>query len=270
MRAVAGVVLVIAALAGAGTASAATIGFAGPLPALTYTAGPNETNRLTVTGSIDPVSGGPLVTFHDKGNLILPDSASNMAYLCTFAGDTATCQGDASEWDINLGSGNDSAFFDPATARHSWPINFLRIFVDGGAGSDSLSGDWSDYSSLFLNGGADDDLLEGGRDWTRLNGGPGADVMRPLPGNSGRPEVSYEDSPARVRVTLDGVANDGTPGEHDNVAPDIGNVTGSQFDDTLSVANGASQFVYCGDGDDSVIVDAVDAIWHDCESSRVS
>jgi Ca2+-binding RTX toxin-like protein len=74
-----------------------------------------------------------------------------------------------------------------------------------------------------------------------------------------------------VRVTLDGAGDDGQAGEGDNVQPDVENISGTRFADTLlgsSLANsisglggndainplGGSDRVFGGDGDDRINV----------------
>lgn len=110
--------------------------------------------------------------------------------------------------------------------------------VYGEAGADWLSGEAGDD---WLVGGFGDDRLFGGEGDDELPGGPGglADADQ-LSGGIGRDRVGYEMRPSGVRVSLDGLANDGKPseherpGEHDNVWADVEDVTGTRFDDVLS------------------------------------
>ncbi len=113
-------------------------------------------------------------------------------------------------------------------------------------------------------GRAGDDVLLGNADEDELDGGPGADQ---LSGGPGRDAVSYEG--AGVDVTLDGVANDGAPGEGDNVLLDTEDaygtdgpdkLTGNALDNTLDGNGGNDQIVggpgsdglFGGDGDDNI------------------
>jgi hypothetical protein len=127
--------------------------------------------------------------------------------------------------------------------------------VGGGGGADRLSGDSGD-DALFgangddrLSGGPGRDCLEAGRGNDRLSGGPandelegcsgelgdsgaGRDLIR---GGSGIDGVTYVGRPLRrvgfrrvsggaaprIKITLDGRANDGPRDGHDNVAGDI-------------------------------------------------
>ena len=140
--------------------------------------------------------------------------------------------------------------------------------LDGGGNGDVLAGgtgiDIADYSSrtvplsltddLVANdgaagegdniigvrtivGGSGDDTLAGqSGSGDTLNGGPGVD------------SVSYADRPHGVVVALDGIANDGRPGENDNLW-DVENVTGGPGDDRLSGNRGAN-VIDGGAGDD--------------------
>ena len=82
-----------------------------------------------------------------------------------------------------------------------------------------------------LSGGAGDDLLRGGAGNDEFDPGEGADSIH---GGAGRyDKVWYHLAGAGVRVELDDLANDGPPGERDNVRSDVEVVFGSPGDDTL-------------------------------------
>src|SRR4029079_6653255 len=72
-----------------------------------------------------------------------------------------------------------------------------------------------------------------------------------LTGNAGSDTADYSASSVAVRVTLDGAANDGTPGENDSIAADVENATGGSGDDTLRGSAGANK-VAGGPGDDDI------------------
>jgi Ca2+-binding RTX toxin-like protein len=250
--------LLISGFAASG-AHAATLGFdIGPYSStIVYTAARGEANDLVVSydQSLQGVSGWPSVTFYDPGHRIKPDtsydsaSASRTLTSCAFLGDRASCQDMSSLWSIRLRDAADHLRFDPP---QYWQVTH-QISVEGGDGNDTLAGGWADSPVRIAGGPGDDTLLSGGLG--ELTGGPGANVMAPLPGSAyTRGSVSYysDDTPQTgITVTLDGVANDGAPGEHDNVAPDIGTVGGTLGDDKL-VGNGAQggHDLYGGDGND--------------------
>ena len=66
-----------------------------------------------------------------------------------------------------------------------------------------------------MDGGAGDDQIHTGGVFSELSGGPGADLLDAT-GSLGA-AVSYEDHTDGVTVRLNGVADDGSPGEGDNV-----------------------------------------------------
>jgi Ca2+-binding RTX toxin-like protein len=118
--------------------------------------------------------------------------------------------------------------------------------AEGGAGADALSGG---SESDFLLGGDGPDLLDGGDGWDYLIGGLGSDELRGGPGI--RDVADYEDRTAAVSVTLDGVRNDGEPGEDDLVATDVEDVFGGSGSDTI-VGDAGSNDLYGGSGDDLI------------------
>ena len=112
-----------------------------------------------------------------------------------------------------------------------------RVFaiLNGGDGNDRLIG--SPLSDL-LNGGGGNDQLSGNNGEDMLDGGPGADLIS---GGGGIDTVNYSMRNTPVWVSLDGVANDGTPAissaatsEGDNVKPDVENIIGGAGNDRLA------------------------------------
>jgi Ca2+-binding RTX toxin-like protein len=82
-----------------------------------------------------------------------------------------------------------------------------------------------------LRGGPGPNLLVGGRGNDVLDGGPGPDA---LVGGGGRDRADYSSRRAPVTVSLDGVANDGSAGEGDNVDASTEDVAGGARGDTLT------------------------------------
>lgn len=107
----------------------------------------------------------------------------------------------------------------------------------GGGGADTIVGDDRDN---VLDGGPGDDYLEpkGGTD--TVIGGPGA-VDR----------VSYTQAIVPVRVSLDGIANDGATGENDHVGADVEAIYGGRGSDTLIGDAGPNRLLGSG-GDDTL------------------
>lgn len=102
--------------------------------------------------------------------------------------------------------------------------------LDGGSGDDTLDGAQAGLMSGdeadSLAGGPGADVLLGGGGNDDLDGGSGPDFMN---GQAGRDTVTYVNRSTPVTVTLDGLSNDGEPGEHDNVARNIEMVPDIEF-----------------------------------------
>jgi Ca2+-binding RTX toxin-like protein len=102
-------------------------------------------------------------------------------------------------------------------------------FISGGAGEDEMAG------------GDGDDRFEGGQGGDAMFGGPGADVFHGgtdgEPGSERTDFVDYSGMTSPVSVTLNGLADDGTAAEGDNVGADVEHIRGGSGDDTLSVAD---------------------------------
>lgn len=156
---------------------------------------------------------------------------------------------------VNLFGGND---------RLNTASNVEKpMTVSGGEGNDTLiTGSGKDT----VNGNAGNDILISGAGADTLNGGDGNDTMDggagadSFNGGGGIDSATYASRTAGVVVTLDNVANDGTPassvptttpGEGDNVHGDVERVVGGHGNDHL-VGNDAANYLIGGDGDDHI------------------
>ena len=155
---------------------------------------------------------------------------------------------------------------------------------------------------LTLIGNAGDDILAGGPGRDELVGGEGSDV---LSGGIGEDRADFLDHDWPVTVTLDGLRNDGSPGENDWVLADVEDIGGTSYDDTLigsdvgnvidgwngndvidlgggaddvngglgddtiTAADGIADKVFCNDGNDRATVDATDVVTA-CEAVTVT
>jgi Ca2+-binding RTX toxin-like protein len=177
------------------------------------------------------------------------------------------------------GRGNDFMSAAPVSTT-AGTIAPSRITFDGMAGNDTLTGasgataePTATAALSILNGGDGNDVLNGGSRADALNGGNGNDTMAgnggndslvggngadSMSGGEGTDTDSYADRLAGVVVTLDNVANDGTPpnnerpeGERDNVRSDVERVIGGRGNDRI-IGNGAANVFSGGEGNDTL------------------
>jgi Ca2+-binding RTX toxin-like protein len=152
--------------------------------------------------------------------------------------------------------------------------------LDGGPGIDT--GDWSDADgpvqadigvALWIDakvgtaanpireleaaiGGPHADVLRGGPGTQRLDGGPGNDLLDGgadgdvLIGGAGVDSVDYSPRATPITVTLGGGADDGSPGEGDDVGA-VEHVAGGRAADRL-VGTGAAELLRGNGGDDTI------------------
>ena len=99
--------------------------------------------------------------------------------------------------------------------------------------------------AIYGRAGADQLNGMGGND--ELDGGLGIDVFS---GGTGHDSVSYS-GPTAVDVTLNGLADDGTQGEADNVGADVEDIFGSDGNDNLK-GNDAANTIDGGPGRDII------------------
>lgn len=200
-----------------------------PFTVLTFAAEPGEANRLVIVrgaGSYTVIdSGAPLTALGDCVSMGANEAS------CLIRGSTIEGTFAASERTItvNLGDLDDSAVVggrervvidgeegaDTITVDSFWFGGRGLLFeneLDGGAGDDTLVNGVGAYR---LDGGAGDDVLDGRHGFAEMLGGPGADTL--MPGDFAT--VSYGDKTGGVVVDADGNADDGEPGENDNVLP---------------------------------------------------
>jgi Ca2+-binding RTX toxin-like protein len=138
-------------------------------------------------------------------------------------------------------------------------------FIDGGGGNDTVSGGNGNDAVIggegndVVLGGAGDDQVDGeagdddvrGEDGSDLvSGGGGADTLGGGNG-AGVDTLDYSDRSTSVRVSLDGVNDDGAAGEGDNTIPDFEMVLGGSDDDVL-IGGAADEALFGNDGNDEL------------------
>jgi Ca2+-binding RTX toxin-like protein len=172
-------------------------------------AAPGEANRVTVTTR---PSAGKLrtVVFRDAGApLTAGDGCQAGAageVVCTHAlGDFANSV------DVYAEDGDDTV--DASAMK----LRGFTVFVDGGAGSDVLTGSRTRVNALFgdfVSSEVGDDRVTGGRGDDFLQGGPGDDL---LDGAGGGDEATYRDERHRVRADLAAGTAVSAAGERDTL-----------------------------------------------------
>ena len=164
---------------------------------------------------------------------------------------------------LDLGDGGDTWSGDPRAATTGT--------VRGGGGNDTLdSGGGGEQ--LFGEGGDDDllggggnDVLDGGEgnddlllaQGTNNDADPGADDYR---GGPGADTLYLDNHPAGMSISLNEAADDGSPGEGDNVHNDIELIKGTLHDDVFTGSPAVDVFegldgndtINGGDGDDDL------------------
>lgn len=199
---------------------------------------------------VAPIEGRPAMVVTDDGaaaDLILRNAVSDQGQFVTWTNNapvaaappcvaqtetTGYCPGPVEAVRVEASGGADYVTILPSDAP-------LPAVLRGGDGDDRLTGASGDE---LLDGGPGADSLyaNGGRDL--VDGGDGDDVLDAEPfgadrkpdayaGGGGHDRLTDADgdfSPGygtSVSVTLDGLANDGTPGEGDNVGADVEQLT---------------------------------------------
>lgn len=183
---------------------------------------------------------------------------------------------------LDLGDADDRLdsedFYGPLGGADEYP---LPVTADGGPGDDYLSGglendrfeggDGADTLAGRLGddellGQAGDDDLVGHEDDDLLDGGEGDDELEAIllyfgssdtlggdtyAGGPGYDNVSWFFRSENISATFDGQANDGAPGEGDNVGSDVEELLGGSGDDTI-VGDDGPQRLNGSSGDDTI------------------
>jgi Ca2+-binding RTX toxin-like protein len=189
--------------------------------------GGDDGDALAGAAGPDTLNGGPgddTLEGGSEGDDLVGDEGRDLAdYRKRYQDLTITLDGQVND----AGEGDDVRTEDVATS----------------IGDDHITGD--DGPNVLDAGAGDNTVLGGGGDDLLFAGG-GRDV---LTGDEGFDTVSYADRTPGVSVTLGGAADDGRPGEQDDVSVD--RVAGSPFADTI-VGTDAAEWLEGGGGDDTI------------------
>jgi len=159
----------------------------------------------------------------------------NVENVSTGSGDD-TITGSGSNNSLSGGAGNDT--ISGLAGKDTLNAGAGTDTLNGGDGDDTVNdGDGADT----LLGGAGDDDLEGSdyRSADVFSGGPGVDLL---------PVYRAAD----VSVSLNNVADDGAPGEGDNVKADVEDITTGSGDDVIVGSAAANEFS-TGAGHDRIV-----------------
>jgi Ca2+-binding RTX toxin-like protein len=238
----------VATLLWAPAARAATVSVSeeteeeGTAVSFSLSAAGGEANRVTVTAR--PPSGKQrIVVFRDAGAPLTAGEGCQAGaageVLCRNAlGDFANSV------DVYAKDGDDAVDASAMTLRG------FTVFIDGGSGSDVLTGSRARVNALFgdfVSSEVGDDRVTGGRADDFLQGGPGDDV---LDGAGGSDEATYRDERKRVRVDLAASLAVSAAGERDTLRS-IEWLEGGDGADILRGTNGRNVIQGLG-GDDLI------------------
>jgi Ca2+-binding RTX toxin-like protein len=244
-----GTAVVLGALAVPAGANAATASIAGST--LTYAAASGEENDLMiepdagvfrVTDNTAPVTAGAGCNQRSPHRVNCPTAGVTLVdVLAKDQDDSVQALIGTVDANLNGGSGGDNLTSDAGDDT----LTLGKGDVSGNTGEQAIAGDGQDTlngcttpnSGDFLGGGPGDDELLGGPCNESLFGDTGADNFV---GGDGFDFISFSGFNG-VDVTMDNVANDGEPGENDNVHDDIETLFGTDFNDTMIGAAGEQQ-----------------------------
>jgi Ca2+-binding RTX toxin-like protein len=224
----------------ASAAQASTVTF-GADGALVVTAAPGERNQLGLQAAGD--ESGRLVVYEGTPGLPVTGGGDR----CEQFGDSVTCTIDpAAGVRLDLGDGDDWGYVSSGLPA-SMPVAIAGgpgddklqasgfdgqpTALDGGPGKDTLEGG---SGTDTLVGGDGDDTLDGKAGTDRLDGGAGDDLLNGDGHKEASPDVidggpgydriesewqqsTYSAPPVPLSVTLGGGADDGRPGEGDDI-----------------------------------------------------
>ncbi len=164
---------------------------------------------------------------------------------------TVSLEGDGGAGDDRLDGGTGNDIFHGGAGNDELTGRDGDDRVYGQEGNDHLNGDFGESGpggDDLLDGGPGDDEFETYVGFGYPAGMKGADTYIGGPGND---KISYFHRSEPLRITLDGVANDGAAGEGDNLHPDLEEVGGGSGNDVM-VGSPGNDVLWGSDGDDKI------------------
>jgi Ca2+-binding RTX toxin-like protein len=214
-------------------------------------------DQVTFGGSTPDCFDDLVVNLGDGTNTVnvsdqCPTSSPETVTVTSGSGQDTLTGGNQTTSTFSAGGGDDNVYASSGTN-----------VIHGGEGNDRLFGG-SFNDQVLGEGGNDDvdgkagnDLIDGGPDDDRLeystglggnDTGAGSDTYV---GGSGSDHLYLDKHAGGVSITIDGAANDGAPGEGDNVGADIEAIDGTTSNDVFTGSPGPDNFAG-GSGNDEI------------------
>jgi Ca2+-binding RTX toxin-like protein len=212
----------------------------------------------TTEFSCDSVPGGD-IDHPGRVSVIGTPGGETVEGSCFFASVSLSFTGNEGNDRVTIGCGGSIIDLGPGDDDAGVSSRFAVLSANtiiGGDGNDRITG-VNDPDTFqggagrdILRAGAGNDSIDGGPGRDTVDGGPGTDAIA---GGDGTDVVTYEDRAGSepLMLSLDGVANDGAPGENDAVSTDVEDAIGGAGDDTISGGAGNNE-IEGGDGGDVI------------------
>ncbi len=160
----------------------------------------------------------------DQGTITVIDTADRLSgggRCVKVNANEVRCSGIIRSIQVEAGDGDDTI------ANQS----SVQARVNGGPGEDTMT---AGSAGDRFTGGADDDTFIGGDGNDFMTADRSADGNDTFDGNGGVDTADYSNRADAVNVSLDGVANDGSAGEQDDMRSGVENINGGRAGDTLT------------------------------------
>jgi hypothetical protein len=266
-----------------------------------FQAGSGDEISMLVYVDFDPAFSDNAVYFLPTDSTV-PDPTTTDANCVSRSAGASSCairnttriMGDTANDFVNVGAAGSVVEFHGGAGNDRIFSTASRVVAYGDANNDDLAGSTNATAFNQLYGGTGDDKLTVYAQFDTVSGGDGFDTLNTTGGPTG------------VTITLDGAANDGKPGQTQNIGVDVEHVVGLDGndqiagnanantldggngndtlttnggndtlngggnDDTLQAHDGDPDTVNCGTGTDHAFVDPVDMVAADCETVTYS
>lgn len=219
-------------------ASAGTVSVSGSQ--VTYAAAAGETNKMAANAFFD-TDDSMMYVLRISDSAPITIAAGSPCAIDSFGGARCTLATPGS-FNLQLGDANDTSVLSNTDGTTN--------AVDAGPGDDKVSVTVLNGRNTIAGGDGDDalnpDVGDGGRPVNPpasdvISGGPGVDTVNY--------SEDYGGHVSAITLNLDGLANDGGPGEQDNVQPDVEKLLGTSEVDTFVGGPGPNEFFGFGDND---------------------